>query len=83
MLLWIPMATIIFMFVTLFCLAIGKVDVIETLPGLFTALATLLGTFMIVPQMITKYLFNKKEEEHLAEIISKIQKYDKDIRGRL
>ena len=43
----------------------------------------MLGTFMVVPQMITKYLFNKKEEENLAAIISKIQKYDRDIRGDL
>ena len=35
---------------------------------------------MVIPKMITKYLFNEKEEEHLAEIISKIQEYDRDIR---
>lgn len=79
----IPFATIILMFLTLVCLAYGKIDVLETLPGLCSALATLFGTFMIIPKMITKYLFNKKEEKHLAEIIGKIQKYDRDIRGDL
>lgn len=80
---WIPIITFIFMFVTLMCMAFGKVDVLEALSGLVTALAALLGTFMIVPKMITKYLFNKKEEKHLAEIISKIQDYDREIRGDL
>lgn len=83
LLFWIPLVVILFIFVTLICIALDKVDVLEALPGLFTALATLLGTFLIVPQMITEYLFNKDEENHLAEIISKIQEYDRDIRGGL
>ena len=36
---------------------------------------------MMIPKMITRYLFNKSEEEHLAEIIGKIQEYDKNIRN--
>lgn len=83
LLIWIPIISGLFMFLTLGCLALNLIDVIESLPGLFTALVSLLGTFMVIPQMITNYLFNEKEEEHLAEIINKIQKYDRDIRGGL
>lgn len=83
LLIGIPIVICLFMFVTLGCLAFNKIDVLESLPGLFTALGSLLGTFMVVPKMITQYLFNEKEEEHLAEIISKIQEYDRDIRGDL
>lgn len=83
LLIWIPIVSGSFMFFTLACLAFGVIDVVEALPGLFTALVSLLGTFMAVPQMITQYLFNEKEEEHLAEIIGKIQEYDRDIRGDL
>ncbi len=83
LLVWIPVITIVFMFVTLVFLILDKISVLESLPGLFTALASLIGTFMVVPQMITEYLFNKEEENHLAEIISKIQEYDRDIRGGL
>ena len=54
----------------------------EALPGLISAITTLSGTFMIISQLITEYLFNK-EEKHLAESISKIQEYDRDIRGGL
>ncbi len=83
LLFWVPATAILFMCGTLFCLAFGIVEVYETLPGLITSLAALIGTFMVVPQMITKYLFNKKEEDHLSEIIGKIQEYDRDIRGDL
>lgn len=83
MLFLIPFITFLFLFVCLFCLSLDKVTIIEILPGVITALTALLGTFMVIPQMITKYLFNKKEEEHLAAIIGKIQDYDRDIRGKL
>ena len=79
----ITISTILLMFVTLLCLSLGVVDVLGTSLELIAALTTLLGTFMIIPKMITKYLFNKKEEENLANIISKIQDYDRQIRGDL
>lgn len=47
------------------------------------ALGSLLGTYILIPKMITGYLFNEKEEKYLSEIIGKIQDYDKDIRGRM
>ena len=83
LLVFTPVITVLYMFVTLGCLVFQKIDFLESLPGLFTALASLIGTFMVVPQMITKYLFNKNEEKHLSEIIGKIQEYDKEIRGGL
>lgn len=81
LLLFIPLLTFLFLIVTIVLFGFNKVDFVETLPGLFTALASLLGTYMVIPKMITKYLFNENEEEHLAQIIGKIQKYDKDIRN--
>ena len=81
LLIFVPLSTIIIIFITLILQAFGIIGVIETLPGLFTALASLIGTFMVVPQMITEYLFNKEEEKHLADIIGKIQEYDRNIRG--
>lgn len=43
-------------------------------------MTALISTFMTVSKMITKYLFNKYEEEHLTEIIGKIQEYDINIK---
>lgn len=83
LLIGITAAIVLFMYITLLCLVNDKMDVLETLPGLITAIATLLGTLKIIPQLITEYLFNKEEEKHLTEIISKIQEYDRDIRGEL
>ena len=83
MLVSVPTVCFLLIIVSMICVACGTITVLESLPGILTALATILGTFMMIPKMITKYLFNKKEEKHLANIISKIQDYDKDIRGRL
>ena len=79
----IPMCSLLIIAVTLVCLAYGCITVLESLPELLAALTSLLGTFMVIPKIITKYLFNKDEEKHLADIINKIQDYDRDIRGRL
>lgn len=79
----IPVVTILIMLIILYCLATDKIDVFESLPELIATLSTLFGTFIIIPKMITKYLFNKKEDDHLANIISKIQEYDKNIRDGL
>lgn len=81
LLIFVPLGTFILLIATLGLFLFDKIDIFESLPGLFTALASLLGTYMVVPQMITKYLFNKNEEEHLAAIIGKIQEYDRDIRN--
>lgn len=80
LLVYIPIASGFFVTLTGICLVFGWIDVIESISWLFTSVLSLIGTFMAVPQMITKYLFNEKEEEHLVQIISKIQEYDRDIR---
>ena len=78
---YIPLFTCFFMLATLLLLALNVIDFLEAIPGLLTALVSLIGTFMVIPQMITEYLFDKDEEKHLAEIISRIQEYDRDVRG--
>jgi Fe2+ transport system protein B len=83
LLLWIPIITLILVFIILILIASNKIEMIEALPELISAMATLLGTFMVVPKIITKYLFNKEEEKYLAKIIGKIQEYDSNIRGGL
>lgn len=83
LLLGVPVCTVVFIFTALILLACGKIDILQTIPELITVLVALISTFMVVPQMITEYLFNKEEENHLAEIIGKIQEYDRDIRGAM
>lgn len=79
----IPVFSLILIAATLVSLCFGCITGLDALPELLAALTSLLGTFMAIPKIITKYLFNKNEETHLAEIINKIQDYDRDIRGRM
>lgn len=52
------------------------VGIIGTLIPSFT---TLLVSIIKLPEIIAKYLFNRKEEEHMAKIIENIQNYDVQI----
>lgn len=38
------------------------------------------SSFMIIPKIITNYLFNLNEEKNMMEIIQNIQKHDLNIR---
>lgn len=41
------------------------------------ALASFLTVFIVIPKIITDYLFNAEEEKYMSEIIKNIQSYDK------
>lgn len=41
------------------------------------ALASFLTVFIVIPKVITKYLFNSEEEKYMSEIIKNLQDYDK------
>ncbi len=78
----IPVCTMIITCATLYCMVRGEATALEVWPGLLVASGALIGTYMVIPKMVTGYLFHTQEECHLAEIISKIQDYDKEIRGK-
>ena len=49
--------------------------------GLYlTAMGTFLTSFIVLPKVITKYLFNPEEEKGMADIVKAIQEYDTKIR---
>lgn len=43
------------------------------------ALITLITSFLVIPEIIAKYLFNSEEENSLIEIIKSLQTYDHNI----
>lgn len=43
-------------------------------------LATFLSTFIVIPKIMSRYLFNENEEVNMAKIIENIQTHDKTIR---
>ncbi|WP_373244739.1 hypothetical protein [Megamonas funiformis] len=57
---------------------------IASIVSVMGAMATaFISSFMILPKVITRYLFNKKEEENMMNVINKIQKYDTRIRQNI
>ena len=57
---------------------------IASIVSLIGAMATaFISSFMILPKVITRYLFNKKEEENMMNVINKIQEYDTKIRQNI
>lgn len=57
---------------------------IASIVSVMGAMATaFISSFMILPKVITRYLFNKKEEENMMNVINKIQEYDTKIRQNI
>lgn len=42
-------------------------------------LLTFFTSFMVIPKIITNYLFNKDEEKYMSQIISNTQKFDSNL----
>lgn len=55
--------------------------------GIATVLATLAGTFLtsfiVLPYVISKYLFNTEEEKHLMKVLKIIKAYDLHVRKHI
>ena len=50
---------------------------------LLTNSISFLTSFIVLPKIIAKYLFNTEEEKNMSDIIKSIQEYDKNIRNGL
>lgn len=79
----LPVLVVISVVMAMLCVVLGGAEVLDLLPALITALGTFAGTYMLIHEIIAKYMFSEKEEEHLANIIDRIQEYDKEIRDGL
>lgn len=64
---------------------LGNPDITFDLAGIVSVITgtavTFLTSFMILPKIITDYLFNKDEEKNMMQIIENIQKHDLTIRN--
>jgi hypothetical protein len=69
----VPTCTFILILLLLLLVSTGKVTSIETIPEIIMAAISMIGTFIAIPKMITSYLFNKKEEETMANEIEKFK----------
>lgn len=56
----------------------SQIDV-EDFAGLVSSLVGLLSLYIIIPKIIAEYLFNVKEDKHMAKIVKSVQKYDAKV----
>lgn len=55
-----------------------EIDIAERCSLIIPAMVSFLTVFIVIPRVITEYLFNSEEEKYMSEIIKNIQTYDKD-----
>lgn len=53
-------------------------DFLGYIPLIASTTITFLTIFIVIPKIITKYLFNSEEEKYMYQIIKSIQDYDKE-----
>ena len=53
-------------------------SIIEWCAVVIPVIMSFLTIFIVIPQIITQYLFNAEEEKYMSEVIQNIQNYDKD-----
>ena len=64
--------------ITLIIMACIKNDLALWVTTVTEVLLAFLATFIVIPQVITNYLFNTEEEKYMSEIIKSIQTYDRE-----
>lgn len=52
-------------------------DLTQAVTVIIPAIVSFLTVFIVIPKVITEYLFNADEEKYMSEIIKNIQSYDK------
>lgn len=82
---WVAIGTLFFSFFLFagMCIYFSLQDFlkiqIEDLSGLISSLVGLLSLYIIIPKIIAEYLFNVKEDKHMAKIVKSVQKYDSKV----
>lgn len=66
--------------ICIFACAFGNMDKLSLI---LPVCVSFLAAYIVIPQIITKYLFNEKEEQYMSEIIKNIQNFDKAVRRDL
>ena len=69
---------VLFLTVTVIIKAIHTDNLLLWIVTITETLLSFLTTFMVIPQVITNYLFNTEEEKYMSEIIKNIQSYDQE-----
>lgn len=60
-----------------------KVNYVETIVAVLSSMVSLITVFIVLPQIMTKYLFDIEEEKNIYNVVKQIQDYDQIIRENL
>lgn len=63
----------------------GKIEAgyLETVVTIISSMAAMMTVFIVLPKIMTKYLFDVEEEKNIYNIVKQIQDYDQVIRENL
>lgn len=83
---WLSIGILVFIvilliFTTVVC--IFKKFEVSVIGILIPVATSFLTVFIVIPQLITKYLFNEMEEENMSKMVGNIQQMDIEIRKNL
>lgn len=71
----ITVATIVLFFMY------SKFEMVEWLAVVIPLMISFLTVFIVIPQIITNYLFDKDEETHMTDLLKILKEMDYDIRN--
>ena len=74
-------AFLVLLIMAISVLFVNKIE--NSIVSATTVVISFVSIYIAIPKIITKYLFNEKEEEQIAKIISSIQAHDGIIRNSL
>lgn len=57
----------------------SNLEMVEWLAIVIPVMISFLATFIIIPQIITNYLFDKNEETHMTELLKILIEYDRNF----
>lgn len=71
--------------ITIWCILTKKVEAayIETIVSILSAMVSMVTVFIVLPKIMTKYLFDIEEEKNMYNVVKQIQDYDQVIRKNL
>lgn len=71
--------------ITIWCILTKKVEAayIETIVSILSAMVSMVTVFIVLPKIMTKYLFDIEEEKNMYNVVKQIQDYDQVIRENL
>lgn len=77
--------TFIVFCITIWCILTKKVEAayIETIVSILSAMVSMVTVFIVLPKIMTKYLFDIEEEKNMYNVVKQIQDYDQVIRENL